>query len=80
MALPQPVLDFLVENAQSNGAAPPQDGDDLFNMGALDSFALVDFVALLEEQCGIKVPDADVNPANFQTILAIETYVDTHRG
>lgn len=80
MALPQTVLDLLYENARSNGAAPPQDGDDLFTTGALDSFALVDFVTLLEEQCGIKVPDADVNPANFQTILAIETYVDAHRG
>lgn len=80
MALPQTVLDLLAENACTNGAAPPQDGDDLFKSGALDSFALVDFVTLLEEQCGIKVPDADVNPANFQTILAIETYVAAHRG
>lgn len=80
MALPQTVLDLLSENARNNGTAPPQDGDDLFSTGALDSFALVDFVTLLEEQCGIKVPDADVNPANFQTILAIETYVDAHRG
>jgi acyl carrier protein len=79
MALPQTVLDLLSENARNNGAPPPQDGDDLFQTGALDSFALVDFVTLLEEQCGIKVPDADVNPANFQTILAIEAYVDAHR-
>lgn len=79
MALPQVVLDLLSENARNNDAAPPQDGDDLFKIGALDSFALVDFVALLEEQCGIKVPDADVNPANFQTIGAIETYVNGHR-
>ena len=79
MALPQAVLDLLSENARNNGAAPPQDGDDLFKTGALDSFALVDFVTVLEEQCGIKVPDADVNPANFQTIAAIETYVVSHR-
>ena len=80
MPLPQTILDFLSENARNNGAAQPQVGDDLFKIGALDSFALVDFVTLLEEQCGIKVPDADVNPANFQTIDAIETYVDAHKG
>ena len=73
-------MNYLIENAQNNGAAAPKEGDDLFKSGALDSFALVDFVTLLEEQCVIKVPDADINPANFQTIDAIEAYVTAHRG
>ncbi len=80
MALPQGVRDFLNENAQNNGAEQPGASDDLFKMGVLDSFALVDFVTVLEEECGIKVPDSDVNPANFQTIEAIESYVEAHRG
>jgi len=79
MALPQVALDFLSENARNTGSQPPKEGDDLFSMGALDSFALVDFITVLEQQCGIKVPDADVNAANFQTIAAIEAYVDSHR-
>ncbi|HEX8072349.1 MAG TPA: acyl carrier protein [Pyrinomonadaceae bacterium] len=78
MALPQAITDFLADNAASNGAAPPANGDDLFKTGALDSFSLVDLVGLLEEQCGIKVPDKDVTPANFQTIAAIESYVAAH--
>jgi acyl carrier protein len=80
MALPQGVIDYLNESAQTNGAEQPQRGDDLFKMGALDSFALVDFVTVLEEQTGIKVADADVNPANFQTIEAIERYVASRQG
>lgn len=80
MALPQPVMDFLNDNAQSSGGNSPNDGEDLFKSGALDSFALVDFVTLLEEQCDIKVPDADVNPANFQTIGAIVSYVEARRS
>ncbi len=80
MALPQAVLDSLSENARNNGGSLPQADEDLFAMGALDSFALVDFVTLLEEQCGIKVPDADVITANFQTISKIESYVDAHKG
>jgi acyl carrier protein len=80
MALPQGVLDFLNESAQSNGAEQPRAGDDLFKMGALDSFALVDFVTVLEEECGIKIPDGDVNPANFETIEAVERYVDARKG
>ena len=80
MALPQGVLDFLNENAQNNGAGQPVAGDDLFKMGALDSFALVDFLGVLESETGIKVPDADVKAANFQTLEAIESYVEAHRG
>ncbi|HYY58480.1 MAG TPA: phosphopantetheine-binding protein [Pyrinomonadaceae bacterium] len=73
-------MDSLNENAERAGVEQPKTGDDLFQMGVLDSFALVDFVTLLEEQCGIKVPDADVNPANFQTIEAIEKYVARSKG
>jgi acyl carrier protein len=80
MALPPTVIDVLLENAKNNGAQPPQDGDNLFKTGVLDSFALVDFIGVLEQECGIKVPDSDVNPANFETLRAIEHYVETHRN
>jgi len=75
MPLPQPAIDFLNDNATSNGAPQPGAVDDLFEMGALDSFALVDFVTVLEEHCGITVPDPDISPANFRSIEAIERYV-----
>ena len=80
MALPQGIIDYLNENAQTNGVEQPQANDDLFQMGVLDSFALVDFVTVLEGETGIKVPDSDVNPANFQTIEAIERYVASRQG
>lgn len=80
MALPQGVLDFLNENASNNGAKEPATGDDLFKMGALDSFALVDFIGVLEGETGISVPDADVKAANFQTLEAIENYVASRKG
>lgn len=80
MPLPQPVIDFLNESARTAGAAAPSREDDLFNLGALDSFALVDFLGVLEEHTGIKVPDADVNAATFQTIEKIEAYVERRGG
>jgi acyl carrier protein len=76
MSLPQSVIDFLYNSAQANGATQPGSKDDLFAGGTLDSFALVDFVTVLEEQCDIRVPDAEVIPANFRTIEAIEEYVN----
>jgi acyl carrier protein len=79
MSLPQPAIDFLNDAADSNGALQPGAVDDLFELGALDSFALVDFVTVLEEHCGIKVPDPDISPANFRTIEAIERYLATRQ-
>jgi acyl carrier protein len=80
MALPQGVTDYLNENASNNGAAVPASGDDLFKAGILDSFALVDFIGVLESETGISVPDSDVKPANFQTLEAIESYVESRKG
>lgn len=80
MALPQGVTAYLDEQARRAGVAQPQRDDDLFDLGVLDSFALVDFVTVLEEHCALKIPDADVNPANFQTVEAIELYVESHKG
>ena len=80
MSLPEAVLGFLNDNAEANSAELPVNGHDLFKTGVLDSFALVDFVTVLEEHCGIRVPDADVNPGNFRTIEAIERYVQARRG
>jgi len=80
MALPTGVIDFINESAEREGAGKPGPDDDLFGGGVLDSFTLVDFVTVLEEQCGLKVPDSDVNPTNFKSIAAIENYVDTHKG
>jgi acyl carrier protein len=79
MALPQGVIDFLNESARSNGAEQPGTADDLFKLGVLDSFALVDFVTVLEQETGVQVPDGDVNPANFQSIEQIERYVESRR-
>jgi acyl carrier protein len=80
MALPQGVTDYLNENAQNNGAGQPAAGDDLFKSGVLDSFALVDFIGVLESETGITVPDSDVKAANFQTLEAIERYVESRKG
>lgn len=79
MTLPSPVLDFLNDGAKSAGVAPPTANDDLFKLGVLDSFSLVDFVSVLEAECGIKVPDAEVNAGNFQSLDAISRYVEARK-
>jgi acyl carrier protein len=80
MKLPREVNDFLNENVRKAGAHSLQPTDDLFLLGVLDSFALVDFIAVLERSCDIRIPDSDVNPGNFQSVEAIERYLERDKG
>jgi acyl carrier protein len=80
MSLPQEVIEFLNTNAASIGVEPPNPTHDLFASGTLDSFALVDFVTVLEEHCAIRIPDSEVVPSNFRTIEDIDRYVSERRN
>lgn len=66
MALPEAVISYLNENAEREGVATPQAGDDLFKLGVLDSFTLVDFVSILGATCSSmsQLWNADVRRSN----------------
>lgn len=70
--------DAIIKIIQDVSKKPDVPGDDesLFDSGLLDSFALTDMVAALEEKFGIKIPDSDLNPRKFDTIEKIESYVE----
>lgn len=59
-------------------AATPRADESLFDSGLLDSFALTDMVAALEQEFHLKIPDSDLNPRKFDTIERIESYLETH--
>lgn len=77
MALPKAALDFLNNNAKDAGVAQPGEGDDLYKMGILNSLTVAELVSILESECGVRIPDEDVNPQNFQSIRAVERYVES---
>lgn len=57
----------------------PADPDEsLFESGVLDSFALPDMVSGLEQEFGISVPDADLNPRKFDSLARIAEYIAVH--
>ena len=69
----------VVFQAVTTLAKEPLPGDDnasLFECGAIDSFGLLDLIQTLEQQFGVKVPDADLNPRRFNTITKITAYFD----
>lgn len=55
----------------------PLPDESLFESGLLDSFALADFVAALEREFSISIPDSDLTPRKFDTLERIEAYVQS---
>jgi acyl carrier protein len=53
----------------------PSPEQSLFESGLLDSFTLTDLVAELEKQFSIRIPDSDLTPRRFDSVVRIETYL-----
>ncbi len=64
----------LILNVSKRDIAPEPE-ESLFDSGYLDSFALPEMVCELEREFAIRVPDADLNPRQFETVARIESYV-----
>jgi acyl carrier protein len=58
----------------------PAPDESLFTSGALDSFALTDFISGLEKEFGIKVPDSDFSARKFDTLEKVELYINNKAG
>ncbi len=69
---------FIKQEIMRNPNAKLQENDDLLSAGILDSLAILQLVAYIEESFGIKVPDEDVVFENFQSIRALAQYLDGH--
>jgi len=63
------VKQFASENRE------PDATESLFDSGLLDSFVLPQVVSALEEAFHIRIPDADLNPRQFESLARIEAYV-----
>lgn len=59
----------------SQQAADPTPDESLFDAGYLDSFTLLDLVAGIESEFGVKIPDGDLNPRRFDSIERITEYL-----
>ena len=69
-----------VLNSITKKEVSPGPEDSLFVSGLLDSFALTDFVAGLEEEFGIAIPDSDLSARKFDTLNKVSAYVSAKLG
>jgi acyl carrier protein len=66
----EPLRTFIQEQ-HLDGRAVLADDTPLLEWGVLDSLALVDLMAFIEERFALSVPLEAVTPTNFRTLQAI---------
>ncbi len=75
MALDGKILEALARVAK---APIPTDREaSLFDTGVIDSFDLIDFVADLEKEFQVKVPDNVLHPSKFESLAKITAYLSS---
>ncbi|HTS88214.1 MAG TPA: acyl carrier protein [Gemmatimonadales bacterium] len=68
---------FIEKNLIGEGrGASINDATPLIEEGIVDSMGLMQIVAFLEERTGVRVPDDEISPDNFETIELITRLVE----
>ena len=81
MSFRQAITKFINENLVQDGREIQFEADDnLIEEGIIDSMGLMQMIQFIEEHTGLRVPDDQVLPENFQSISSIEQLVESLRG
>jgi acyl carrier protein len=70
---------YLLERLPG-GAPELTPGTPLVSSGRLDSFAIVELVAFIEREYGVRLRDEDVVPASFETLEDIGRMIGRASG
>lgn len=72
----QNIKNFIVEQFLFGDASvAPANDASLLDDGIMDSTSVLELVAYIEESYGLEIPDADIVPANLDSIAAITRYI-----
>jgi acyl carrier protein len=76
MSLSHSLLKYIQQSLLTDHSGPPLEEDDsLIELGVLDSIGLLQIMTFLEQEVGVRVPDHEVLPENFETVRQIEDLV-----
>ncbi len=67
---------LLTEVAAELGRKSLDPEEDLLERNVIDSLGILKLVSFLEETCKVEVNEEDIIPENFQTLRAIERFLE----
>lgn len=76
----QEVRQFIVKNFYVSGGDELSEEASLLDQGVVDSTGVLEVIAFLEKAFGIQVDDAEMVPANLDSIRAIAEFVERKRA
>jgi len=74
------VKDFLTEQEYIKSAEVIDESESLLERGIIDSVGVLNLVSFLEETYGINIDEDDLMPENFDSLSAINSYVNRKNG
>ena len=81
MELSDKIRGFIIENFLFGDAGPLTDDSlSLLDNGIMDSVGVMELVAWLEQEQGLKVADRELVPENFDSVARLVSYVQRKRG
>lgn len=66
---------FLIEKIEEIAFTSVTVDDSLWNSGVLDSIAIVEFAAEVEEEFDLEIPFDDIIEENFETLTRLIVYI-----
>ena len=70
---------YIKQEIMRNPKANLREDEVLLGAGILDSLAILQLVAYIEDEFGFKIPDEDVVFENFQSIDALAGYLENQK-
>jgi acyl carrier protein len=80
MPLRNQLCTFVAERLLNDRTASVDPAESLLERGVIDSIGLLNLIAFIEAETSVRVPESDMIPENFETVLAMEAMVDRLRG
>jgi len=81
MTIEEQIREYIASSMLfSDNGYPYDDSASFLEEGIVDSTGVLELILFLEEDFGIKVPDEDITPDNFDSVLRLTTYIRAKVG
>lgn len=67
---------FILQRFAKRGTTALQETTSLVKSGWVDSFGVVEIVAFIESEYGVRLPDSEVAPENFENLATIRALIE----
>jgi acyl carrier protein len=81
MTIEKQIREYIADNMLfSDNGYPYDDSTSFLEEGIVDSTGVLELLLFVEETFGLKVPDEDITPDNFDSVANLGSYIRAKVG